>query len=68
MLTFHVPDINSPYGVASITEAFARADAHAQVQIDTESKAVRVETAKLDAEAAAMVIAQVGYTVQIDEA
>ena len=67
MLTFHVPDISCQHCVATITDALVHADASAKVQIDVESKAVRVDSAKLDAEAAAMAIVQAGYTVEVSE-
>ncbi len=65
MLTFHVPDISCQHCVAAITEALHAADAAATVQVSTETKEVRVESAQLDEEAAALAIAEAGYTVQI---
>jgi copper chaperone len=65
MLIFHVPDISCQHCVTAITQAVQAADAAAQVQVSTESKEVRITSAKLDEEAAALAIAEAGYTVQI---
>ena len=65
MLIFHVPDISCQHCVAAITQAVQTADAAAKVQVSTETKEVRVESAKLDEEAAALAIAEAGYTVQV---
>jgi copper chaperone len=65
MLIFHVPDISCQHCVTAITQAVQAADATAQVQVSTESKEVRITSAKLDEEAAALAIAEAGYTVQI---
>lgn len=65
MLTFHVPDISCQHCVAAITQSVQAADAAAQVQVNTESKEVRVESSKLDEEAVALAIAEAGYTVQV---
>lgn len=65
MLTFHVPDISCQHCVAAITQAVQQADAAAIVQIDTETKEVRVASRTLDEEAVALAIAEAGYTVQV---
>ena len=65
MLIFHVPDISCQHCVTAITQAVQAADAAAKVQVSTESKEVRITSAKLDEEAAALAIAEAGYTVQI---
>ena len=65
MLTFHVPDISCQHCVAAITQAVQAADAAARVQINTDSKEVRVDSERLDEEAIALVIAEAGYTVQV---
>ncbi len=66
MLSFHVPDISCQHCVAAITAAVQQADAAAAVAVDLERKEVRVESSKLDAEAAALAISSAGYTVQVD--
>ncbi len=65
MLIFHVPDISCQHCVAAITQAVQAADAAAKVQVSTETKEVRVESTQLDEEAAALAIAEAGYTVQV---
>ena len=65
MFIFHVPDISCQHCVAAITESVQAADAAAKVQVSTETKEVRVESTQLDEEAAALAIAEAGYTVQV---
>ena len=65
MLIFHVPDISCQHCVAAITQAVQAADAAAKVQVSTETKEVRGESTQLDEEAAALAIAEAGYTVQV---
>jgi copper chaperone len=65
MLIFHVPDISCQHCVAAITQSVQAADAAAQVQVNTETKEVRVESRALDEEAVALAIAEAGYTVQV---
>ena len=61
MLTFQVADMSCGHCVSAITKAVQAVDAEARVTVDLAQQAVRIDGARVDADALAAAITDAGY-------